>query len=74
MIDNIPRGTVIEAVVDGRTLRRTVATTMFCDINEGYADIEFKDPEGNYGHYKSSYDKRRIIFPNGVIFDYNGAR
>ena len=66
MITYIPRGTVIEAL----GLRRTVATTMFCDINPGYADIEFKDLNGNYGHYKSGYDKGRIIFPDGVIFDF----
>ena len=74
MIEYIDRGTIIEAVVDGRILRRTVATTMHCDINTGYADIEFVDPNGNYGHYKSSYDKGRIIFPNGVVFDYNKVR
>lgn len=66
MITYIPRGTVIEAL----GLRRTVKTAMFCDINPGYADIEFEDLNGNYGHYKSGYDKGRIIFPDGVIFDY----
>ena len=67
MIDQIPRGTIIEAL----GLRREVWTSMFCDINIYYADIEFKDKEGRYGHYKSGYDKGRIIFPDGVIFDYS---
>ena len=66
MITSVPRGTVIEAL----GLRRKIANTLLCDINTGYADIEFQDENGNYGHYKSGYDKGRIIFPDGVIFDY----
>ena len=66
MITSIPRGTVIEAL----GLQRTVARSLFVDINIGYADIEFQDENGQYGHYKSGYDKGRIIFPDGVIFDY----
>lgn len=66
MIDYIPKGTVIEAL----GIKRKVARVMFCDINSGYADIEFQDENGQYGHYKSGYDKGRIIFPDGVVFDY----
>ena len=67
MIDWIPSGTIIEAL----GLRRTVKRMMFCDINYGYADIEFTDMNGQYGHYKSGYDKGKIIFPSGVVFDYS---
>ena len=67
MIDWIPSGTIIEAC----GLRRTVKKTMYCEINDGYADIEFEDPNGDYGHYKSGYDKGKIIFPSGVVFDYS---
>lgn len=70
MIDRVERGTVIEV---GK-LRRTVGTTLYVWIDSGYADIEFKDPNGDYGHYKSSYDKGRIIFPNGTVFDYNNTK
>ena len=71
MIDSIPRGTIIEANIDGRAVKRTVTRTLFCDINTGYADIEFQDENGQYGHYKSGYDKGKIIFPHGVVFDYS---
>lgn len=70
----IPRGTILEAVVGDRLLQRTVATTLYCEINYGYADIEFIDLNGDYGHYKSGYDKGRIIFPSGVVFDYSNTK
>lgn len=67
MIDSIPRGTIIEAL----GTKRTVVRTAFCDINTGYADIEFYDENNQYSHYKSGYDKGKIIFPDGVVFDYS---
>lgn len=73
-INYVPRGTIIEAKVDNRTVRRMVARTLYCEINDGFADIEFEDPNENYGHYKSGYDKGRIIFPSGVVFDYSNTK
>lgn len=70
MIDRIPRGTVIQV----GNLKRTVQRTMYCWIDEGYADIEFTDPNDQYGHYKSSYDKGKIFFPNGTVFDYSNTK
>ncbi len=67
MIDYIPRGTIIEAL----GIKATVKRILFCEINIGYADIELIDSNDQYRHYKSGYDKGKIIFPDGVVFDYS---
>ena len=70
MIERIPRGTVIQV----GNLKRTVHRVLYCWVDEGYADIEFTDPNDQYGHYKSSYDKGEIFFPNGTVFDYSNTK
>lgn len=69
-MNTIRRGTIIEAL----GIRSIVKRVLFCDINDGYADIEFFDEDDNYRHYKSGYDKGKIIFKSGVVFDYTEVK
>lgn len=68
MITDVPRGTLIYA----NGICRDVETILYCSIDTEYADIEFKDHNGDYGHYKSSYDGGEVVFPNGTKFVYGG--
>jgi len=67
---NIPRGTIIQVGL----MKRTIGRVLYSYIDYDYADIEFTDENGNYGHYKSSYDGGKIIFQCGTVFDYEKAR
>ena len=40
-------------------------------IRDAYADIEYVTPSGQYGHYKSIYDKGTVTLADGRIFDFN---
>ena len=66
----IERGTIIEAL----GIRATVKRVLSSDVNERWADIEFFDENDNYRHYKSDYDKGRIIFKSGVVVDYTEVK
>jgi hypothetical protein len=66
----VPRGTIIQV----GSLKRTVWDVLYSLIDNDYADIEFKDKNGNYGHYKSSYDGGKVTFPSGAVFDYENAK
>jgi hypothetical protein len=50
-----------------------ISMVIYCEIYEGrsrYADVEFIDSYGNYRHYKSYYDKGKIIFQDGTVLNY----
>ncbi len=38
---------------------------------EAYADIEFLTASGQYGHYKSIFDKGTVTLADGRVFDFN---
>lgn len=38
---------------------------------DAYADIEFQTPSGQYGHYKSIFDKGTVTLADGRVFDFN---
>ncbi len=39
--------------------------------HDAYADIEFQTASGQYGHYKSVFDKGTVTLADGRVFDFN---